>query len=140
MPLLFVGELNPYGADPYFALYHLPRAASGNRLREILGLPDHLYAQLHKANLCTGRWSMRTARNEAASLELRSDVVVCLGAKVRTAFNGPPPFESVVRDGKTVVTLPHPSGLNRAWDAPDARSRARALMRSVAPQIPWGEP
>ena len=55
--VLLVGEVNPYGADPRMALYHLPRGASGDRLREILGLDDATYIRrLSRVNLCTGRW------------------------------------------------------------------------------------
>lgn len=70
-PLIIVGEVNPFGADPFFALYHLPRESSGNRLRVIWGLSDHVYAGLTKVNLCTGRWSMPAAR--AAAYKLRKD-------------------------------------------------------------------
>ena len=138
--LVFVGESNPYG-DEGFALYYLPRHASGNRLREHLGLTDDDYEAIARVNLCPGKWSMPVARERAAKLRAEYDVVVCLGAKVRAAFNGPPPFTIAAmtefRD-KLVVSLPHPSGLNRAWDDPLARTRARALMWGVAPSIRWG--
>lgn len=137
--LVFVGESNPYG-DEGFALFYLPRHASGNRLREHLGLSDDDYEAIARVNLVPGRWSMPKGREAAKRLCELFEVVVCLGAKVRAAFAGPPPFEREARGATTLVTLPHPSGLNRAWDAPDARSRARTLMRRVAPELPWGEP
>lgn len=140
--MVLVGELNPYGADPYFALYHLPRNASGNRLREILGLRDHVYEQLDKVNLCTGKWSLPAARKAAHDLLERYRLVVCLGTKVRTAVGGPEFFTArAVTDGataQTIVSLPHPSGLNRMWDEPGARETARRLMRDVAPWVEWG--
>lgn len=128
--LVFVGELNPYGADPFFALYHLPRNASGNRLREILGLSDVEYSTITKVNLCTGKWSMPKARQEAADLLLTQfgGAIVALGSKVRDAFGGPAFFETQQRAGTTLISLPHPSGLNRMWDAPGSRERARALL------------
>lgn len=126
--LVFVGELNPYGADPFFALYHLPRNASGNRLREILGLTDVEYYKLAKVNLCTGRWSMPAARRAAAELLIKYSVIVCLGGKVRLAFNAPPPFCSEAGRFVKLISLPHPSGMNRMWDEPGARERARALL------------
>ena len=129
MSLLFVGELNPYGSDQHFALYHLPRHASGNRLREILGLSDVAYSKLAKVNLCTGRWSMPAARTAAGGLMLMHyRVIVALGAKVRAAFDGPACFETQRRAGLTLIAFPHPSGRNRAWDAPGARECARALL------------
>lgn len=141
MGLVIVGEANPYGGDPRFALYHLPRNASGNRLREIMGLPDHAYEQLTKVNLCPRAWSMKVARARAHELHQSAagGVLVLLGAKVRDAFDGPD-FFTVGRclDGRTLVTLPHPSGLNRMWSEPGARERARALLREVAPEVPWG--
>jgi hypothetical protein len=137
--LTIVGEANPYGADPYFALYHLPRHASGNRLREHMGLPDHVYEQLTKVNLCPSAWSMKVARVQADKLREAGGVIVLLGSKVRAAFDGPE-FFGVERFGDvyTLATLPHPSGLNRMWSAPGARERARALLREVAPEVPWG--
>lgn len=141
--LVIVGELNPYGADPEMALYHLPRYASGNRLREHLGLSDATYAGLKKVNLCTGRWSKKAAKDAAWDLMVEHDVVVMLGAKVKSAFEFAVVdvafFGSLCYGGTTVVSLPHPSGLSRPWNAPDARDRARRLMVDVAPWVPWGE-
>lgn len=145
--LVLVGELNPYGSDPRFSLYHLPRRASGNRLREHLGLSDCTYEAIEKVNLCTGRWSMAAARANAGKVLGEYGVIVCLGAKVRDAFNGPKFFESgrwLLNLGLneaecSIATLPHPSGLNRLWNQPGARQRARELMRSIAPGVPWGE-
>lgn len=144
MKLLLVGELNPYGADPEFALYHLPRRASGNRLREHLGLHDHTYEAIDKVNLCLGKWSISTARVLALGLleQGEYDLMVLLGAKVRAAFSGPGFFESALAPepyNVALVTLPHPSGLNQLWNDPHARKKARLLLRVWAPEIPWGE-
>lgn len=150
--VLLVGEVNPHGSDPRHALYHLPRTSSGNRLRCILGLTDLEYHQLlDKANLCDGEWSSRQAAPRLAELVLsRRGVVVLLGARVRDAARKmmklasvPDPrveFFSRVTLGSGVVLacLPHPSGLCRAWNEPGAPARARALLREVAPQVPWG--
>lgn len=150
--VLLVGEANPYGSDPHLALYHLPRNASGNRLREHLGMTDHDYAELEKINLCSGRWSLPMARNTATEILLQSEkrlslepygkhVVVMLGTRVALAFNEPTmaTFTHVRRgDHLTLVYLPHPSGLNRAWNQPDARSKARRLLTKLAPDVAWG--
>lgn len=146
--IVICGEVNPYGKDPKFALYHLPRNASGNKLREHLGLPDHVYARLRKVNLCTGTWlitkAMETVMRERVTADLR--VVVMLGAKVRRAFwrsfddPSPPEWFSATKLGdRSYVYLPHPSGLNHLWNARDARERARRVMVSVAPEVNWGE-
>jgi hypothetical protein len=147
--LVIVGESNPYGADPRFALYHLPRNASGNRLREHLGLRDATYEALEKVNLCSGRWLMHEAKSRAFELRGTGGVLVLLGAKVRAAFGDYAPrfFGSHVGGvyiGTTpvpqvLVSLPHPSGLSRPWHEPRARDRARNTLTAVVPWIPWGE-
>lgn len=144
--VLLVGENNPYGADPEMALYHLPVNASGDRLRRILGLHPIDYLALRRANLCVGGWSMKAARARAEELHMVEpwpDVVVALGRKVATAFgyDGPLLARTEVDVGSVfdLVALPHPSGLNRAWNVLGAVERARALLREVAPGVPWGE-
>lgn len=142
--VVVVGELNPYGSRPEFALYHLPRKASGNRLREHLGLTDVTYRKLDKVNLCDGEWDPCSARARAVTIliEKRYDVVVMLGAKVRRAFGSDGPvffFESRTFFDHTLVSLPHPSGRCLTWNAPDARDKAVRLLLTVAPQVPWGE-
>jgi uracil-DNA glycosylase len=139
---LIVGELNPYGQDQRYALYHWPRHASGNRLREHLGLTDQQYVRLRKMNLCTGKWT-KEAAHAGAMLELhlrKWDVIVMLGKKVREAFDQKIPFFTAteVPTGTRLISLPHPSGLNRLWNEPDARSKARALVRQYAPEITSG--
>lgn len=147
--VLLVGELNPYGANPFLALYHLPRGASGDRLREILGLADAAYARrLAKVNLCTGRWSDPRARAAAQFLldTTREEVLVLLGCRVREAFGGPAFFEQetrrlpdLARPGqertRVLVTIPHPSGRNLLWNDPDAGRRARAVLLAAAPWV-----
>lgn len=146
--LVLVGELNHYGSDSAFALYHLPRHASGNRLREHLGLRDSTYEALDKENLCDGRWSAPRARGRAGDLVNLYDVVVCLGAKVAQAvadaiwWERVPFFGTATTGGTnplTVVSLPHPSGLCRVWNEPGARDKARSVLRQLVPDVPWGE-
>ena len=157
--LVIVGESNPYGRDPSMALFHLPRHASGDRLREHLGLTDATYEALDKVNLCAGKWSMAEARRRADELVPDYQVLVLLGAKVRAVFGGRggaawgttanvSPFCAQHRSGTlpgpyhhvcTLVALPHPSGLSRAWNEPGARLRARSILAKHAPWVPWGE-
>ncbi len=145
--MLLVGEVNPLGARPRFALYHLPRGRAGDRLRAILGLSDVDYdSLLDKVNLCTGAWSLPAARQRAA--EIRAEVawagwklLVLLGARVRQAFGGPAPFEHG-RDplGCTWLGLPHPSGRCLLWNDRANVARARAILMELVPAgIPWGK-
>jgi hypothetical protein len=146
--ILLLGEDNPYGSDPEFALYCYPPGCAGYRLRRILGLPQHQYLALHRKNLCDDAWSTKRARERASELvrmpaEWR--VMVLLGRKVTEAF------EKVALDGaslvafstrvigeRTLVSLPHPSGRNLVWNQPWARDRARQILREVSPELPWG--
>lgn len=140
--IVLVGEANPYSDDPTDALYHLPRGAAGDRLREHLGLRDATYAAIAKVNLCGREWSRDEARASVARVLATYDVVVALGRRPSLALTEGvmvPFFHTVRSRGRVVVTLPHPSGLNREWNEPDARARARAVMRVVAPDVPWGE-
>lgn len=122
--VLLVGETNPFGGDPAFALYHEPRHSSGNQLRLILGLTDDDYEALDKVNLCVGRWSVRAARETWAHLMPRP-LIVLLGQKVRAGTSGPAPFETERRGPSLLLGLPHPSGLNRTWHEPGTRRLAR---------------
>lgn len=147
--VLLVGENNPYGSEPEFALYCYPPGCAGYRLRRILGLPQHQYLALHRTNLCIGDWSKGHAK--ARALELLSphapwQVMVLLGRKVTEVF------EKVALDdvplvafssrsccpGVTLVSLPHPSGRNAALWNPKARARAREILRELVPELPWG--
>ena len=145
--VLLVGELNPYGAEPEFALYCHPPGCSGARLRLILGLSEDLYLDLHRANLCTGDWSKEQAKTKAVEL-LAPDspwsVMVLLGRKVTETFeklDGEPLIAFSSRTccpGKTLVSLPHPSGRNAALWNLRARERAREIMHGLVSELPWG--
>ena len=133
---LLVGELNPYGADPKYALYPLPEGASGDRLcRLVMGLQRAEYLRrFDRVNLCVGKWSMRAARVKSAEIECQTPrTLVFLGRKVATAFNSGhhPPFSIVEVGGIRAVLLPHPSGLCREWNEPGAFDRARAVLREA---------
>jgi uracil-DNA glycosylase len=80
------------------------------------------------------------ARDEARRLLDLSTATVYLlcGARVREAFGGPRFYEAERRGSKFLLSLPHPSGLNRMWNDPKARRRVRAACRAVAPWVAWG--
>jgi hypothetical protein len=142
-----VGELNPYQAtdvDPFgeYDLYPAPDGSAGERLcRYVLGLQRKDYLNLfNRRNLLrTQRWSVTSARAAARELvvHVRSAPLVLLGAKVAAAFGLPfEPYSTRKWVGhekeQVIVILPHPSGLSRAWNAPDAVEKAR---RAVDPLI-----
>lgn len=152
--VLLVGEDNPYTpgeSGRALAFYHLPRSASGNRLRRVLGLRDSQYDQLAKTNLCAGSWDRAAARRYVRSTIWSNldqwDVVVACGAKVRDALGiRPEGVPAVVRHDvsdpiertATIVVLPHPSGRSMAWNERSAVARCRACLRTAAPDLPWG--
>lgn len=157
--IVLVGELNPYGADPQFALYPTPRHAAGDRLRRlVMGVRTPTYMGFTRYNLCVGKWSTRDARWQARAILAmhQGDLLVLLGRKVTGAFfrgalpelNWPAEFSRswlchpsriATREFDNIVVLPHPSGLCRSWNEPGAFERARAVLREVAPWVQWGE-
>jgi hypothetical protein len=160
--VLIVGETNPYGADPDYALYHLPERAAGGRLQaSIMGVSArHWYLPMWRTNLCTGAWDSGEAKDRAAVL-LDSAApwrtIIMLGKQVMRSFTfhtwqQAMPFTSYAswrrssnddiapdRDRMfTLVALPHPSGRNTIWNTPKAVAQAREVLGEVIPGIPWG--
>lgn len=151
---LLVGESNPYGGDPQFALYPAPDGCSGARLCSlILGMrvKDYL-REFERCNLCDGPWDAKQARERAKELliegqKTRRPALILLGQKVARSFVGPtasPPFSiehihagSTLNFETTVTTLflPHPSGLCRLWNEPQAFAHARRLVAEVCPHL-----
>ena len=135
---VLVGESNPYGDDPRYALYPSPDGCSGHRLcRLVLGMHcrDYLSA-FDRVNLCGGYWSMREARQMAVQLlaeRAGSASLILLGSKVCRAF-GVAYVPFTVADG-VLLRLPHPSGLCRVWSDPRAFARARAAIASFVPEV-----
>jgi len=143
---LIIGESNPYSDDPRCALLPWPRGATGDRLREILGLTDKEYLRaFDRRNLLVGAgWSAPRARSAADLILLNltfqpRPALILLGRKVSAAFGfrdarlpgEAPPAGPLPR----VVLLPHPSGRCRAWNDPLVRRRSADL---VAPHIGGG--
>ncbi len=135
---LLVGESNPYGGDPYFALYPSPANSAGDRLcRLILRTdPDTYLERYDRVNLIPcGDWNLTAARERVKELtveDIRRGLprkYLLLGAKVCAAWAVPfKPFE--VWCTGSVLILPHPSGRNGAWRDPEALGTAhRAVCR-----------
>ena len=144
MKPLLVGESNPYGTDPRYALYPHPERSAGGRLCWIvLGLePRDYLLRFDRQNLCAETWSLAEARRTARlAAEGRgpADPIVLLGARVCSAFRVPyAPFTADryalrILDGaeKTLVILPHPSGRCLTWNDPTSFERARAVLRAA---------
>ena len=148
--LILVGEDNPLSTRPEFALFSRPEGCAGHRLQsKILGLPEGEYLALHRVNLCAEAWDRGEAAESAhLLLSTKHDpvAVVMLGRKVAEAFarccaGGPlPPFtwRALEIDRVHLVALPHPSGRCRAWNDPGSVTKARALLRWIAPEVAWG--
>jgi hypothetical protein len=144
---MLIGESNPHGGDPAFALYPLPEGSAGwNLACVILGLSRAEYLRrFERRNLLAGpRWSIPEARRAALEVSTsmsEGDRAILLGARVAAAFSLEyAPFEErefVVRPGfvdqaarSRFLILPHPSGRCRAWNEPGAFARARGAVES----------
>lgn len=135
--VLLVGEINPYGSDPRFALYPSPVGSAGHRLAAILGMEAREYLRAFaRVNLLTTatRWS--TPAGRAAARALTHSRRILLGAKVCAAHGVPfVPFTFVDEHSTTDygtwrgLILPHPSGINRAWNLASNKALARDLVR-----------
>lgn len=132
---VLVGESNPYGADPAYALFPSPESSAGYRLcTMVLGLSRKRYLEtFDRVNLCAGKWGIREARTTAASLKGRP-LILC-GAKVCSAFGITfEPFSAYV--DKAIAVIPHPSGLCRLWVTEEnAVNRARAAITLAIPDL-----
>jgi len=144
--VLLVGELNPISSQPDDALYCEPAGCSGHRLQDfVLALPRLHYLAMWRTNLCRGEWRIGPARERAAELvrpESPWRTIVMLGRRVAGAFGEAKlaPFTAVGGPDRTatLVSIPHPSGLCRAWNDPLAARRARDLLAKLEPGVPWG--
>lgn len=139
---VLIGEVNPYGGDPYYALYPAPDGCAGHRLCcLILGMGRAAYLDaFERTNLCERRWSMPAARKRAEELadgglsgDDEEQPLILLGAKVAKAFELP--FRPYEQFGEDLLVLPHPSGLCRLWSEASAIERARAAVRAFAPHL-----
>lgn len=142
MRATLIGEANPYGGAPHYALYPDPVGCAGHRLcYKVLQTDYDTYLrEFDRVNLCPRAWKMSEARARATLLigDCRpTQVLVLLGRKVATAFDcqDVPAFDWTTVNSARIVSLPHPSGLSRAWNEPGAFDRARALLKNVG--VTW---
>lgn len=140
--LLIVGESNPHGPEPRFALFDRPANCAGDRLRRlILGVRRSTYFGLGRVNLCSGRWSDPLARNAARTMldEHGEMPILLLGKKVAGAFGLAALFPFGRAPDRPLVVIPHPSGRNLLWNDAGTIERARSLIAAIAPSLPLGE-
>lgn len=141
-----IGEHNPYGADPSYALYPLPPHAAGGRLARVLGMQvtGYLRAFVRRNLLSVAKWSVPLARAAADQVLLEhpvDDRLVLLGSRVAAAFGCPfrehlcevrrLPVGTLAPQERQVVVVPHPSGLSRAWNDPETAPRVRAAVEEL---------
>lgn len=154
--VLFLGEDNPQSARPEHALFNYPEGCAGHRLQsKILGVDRLNYLATWRTNLCNPTWSLKAARLRVAELFSPANhasaplgvktwrTVILLGRKVADAVGFVadreiPAFTSYQTNGFTLVSLPHPSGRNLIWNDRQVILNARALLREVCPDYPWG--
>lgn len=137
---LLVGESNPAGSRPEWALYPHPPGCAGARLQRILGLTRGQYLRaFDRVNLSPEPWEARAAGQRAHELRRGPHrQFILLGRRVARVFGleDHRPF-SVVRSVSTTgrrqvfCLLPHPSGRNLIWNDPAAQRWARRLARSL---------
>lgn len=133
---VIVGEANPYGGDPYFAMYPSPERSSGHRLcRLVLEMDEDEYLdRFERVNLCHREWRIKEARERAKTL-IKRDLIL-LGSKVCGAFGVPyAPFCHTEHKYGVVVVLPHPSGRCMAWNEFGAFERARDCVLEALPEL-----
>lgn len=160
-----IGEHNPYGVDPEFALYPAPRNSAGDRLRRrILGMTlGDYFRSFRRVNLVQDeekepKWSKVAARRAAEALVTRAafpvgeirrtsepPLLVLLGKRVTEAFGlkYDPFFGADTCYGQLggslftlpTLILPHPSGRSLDWNDPTAIPKAREALARLAPHL-----
>jgi hypothetical protein len=148
---IIVGESNPYGADPHYALYPDPPGCAGERLcHRVMGLRRGTYlSSFERVNLVQGpKWNAPVARTAAANIAAdcsKTRTIVLLGRKVASAF-GYAGWKGIVwRPGTAYapdlkfVVIPHPSGRNKVWNDRGVVASWRGVLLAALPDVPFGE-
>lgn len=137
--ILIIGMNNPLSMDPRYALYPAPVGCTGYNLWKMVAArtgasrTDYLRS-FQRTNLVIGAWSERLARENwetmGPDVVANYDVVVLLGAAVRRVCSEGLPLPELGLRGN-IATLPHPSGLNRAYNNPITRAAAEILLEEL---------
>ena len=141
---VLVGMNNPVSLAPEHALYPWPPGCAGHRLYSMLAerRPDlrmRDYVRLFdRRNLVRGPWDAEAARLSARAMlpDLAGRRVVLLGREVARAFDlgGLQQLGALRAGDVTFYLLPHPSGRNRRYNAPEVRAAAGDLLASLLPR------
>jgi len=156
MRVFLVGEHNPYGSDPRFALYPSPRYSAAGRLAAVLGYTPEEYLRTfgQRRNLLTELpWSAPRARDAARRVlgeTLQGDRLFLLGTKVAAAFGLRLQTDNLVSSVLPVIrmtservedalqehevqclVLPHPSGRSCAWNDAAMGPRVRSAVADL---------
>ena len=140
--LLVVGEHNPYGSDPEYALYPSPSYSAGGRLPEILGISGSELRAAWRVNLCPEGWSAGEAHRRAEMLLGGPwDRYLLCGSRVRGAFQrasglphdtkSQPTAYRWEHEGKSFLAIPHPSGRSRRWNEVGVREEVAAAFAAL---------
>lgn len=140
---LLVGEQPGPRSNPRLPLWPYPPRSAGGRLHAMSGLPIREYLlRLARVNILRqpGRWDAHDAANRVRRLvtDLPSGArVVLVGARARDAVMGHPPgpwpwFDRQPLANLEMVAIPHPSGINQAYNDPAVVARAREAVRWAA--------
>lgn len=146
---LLLGEAPAANGDPDRPLSGLP----SRRICRCLGVPFDDGAEAYRQVLARFRvrntirsredaypWSAPAARRHAEEwlpdyLRGGAPVIVCLGRRAAGAIGHHGPwYEWRESDGElryASVLVPHPSGLNRAWNDPKTTARFRAALEQA---------
>lgn len=149
---IVVGQAPGRGQDEELAL----GGRTGSRLRKLLGIPDDpQFRREFDAFNVLPRWPgkagkgdrfpLQTARGVAARVRFRTSEVLLLGRAAEAFGVLSPPFVWVPLSGvddlgreafQTVVSVPHPSGVNRWWNEPGNTELALGFFADMRGRLP----
>lgn len=137
---LVVGECPGKNTCSTLPMFPYPASSSGGRLLKISRLPVETFlGRIRRVNLIETHheiWPTHTARVRALEIveenAVKNTRIVLLGAKVGDAFGASRYFDMGEIRGSHYVCIPHPSGLNRAYNDPVVRTGASIALQWCA--------
>lgn len=143
---VIVGEMPGKRTDPDCPMFPYPHTSAGGRLMKMSGLdPASYLSSFHRVNLIPRffkSWPYGEAQKYARSIleEYVGRPIICLGTRVADAFGAASghyawyPSTAVT----PLVRVPHPSGLNRAYNTPANRDMTGRVLREAL--LRWHRP
>lgn len=139
---LLVGECPGANTRSVLPLFPYPRNSAGGRLLKLSAMePAPYLGRLRRTNLFEHhrtKWPALT-QTQAHALAMHEELargplvrVVLLGTRVAQAFGFDAFWQSSEKDGVSYTTIPHPSGLSRAYNDPKVRIAARSALHWAA--------